>query len=143
LLGLPSVTGATLRLVDPLTVPRVAVMVEFPDATAVASPPFWPLTIVATLVFPDDHSTWAVRFAVALLLYVPVAVNCSVAPMATEGFDGVTAIEYSDGPVETVRLTGVPAFSVALAAGLVLMILPAATVLLVAMVTVPTTRSAF
>ena len=79
-----SVSGATLRLVDPFTVPSVAVIVEFPLATAVASPPF---VIVATPVVPDDHWTWVVRFAVVLLLYVPVAVNCSVAPMATDGSD--------------------------------------------------------
>jgi hypothetical protein len=44
-----------------------------------------------------------VKFCVELSEKVPVAVNCSVAPFAIEGFAGVTAIDTSVAAV-TVRV---------------------------------------
>src|SRR5262249_25500177 len=39
--------------------------------------------------------TWLVRSSVVLSVKVPVAVNCSVSPLGTDGFAGVTAMETS------------------------------------------------
>ena len=58
-----SVAGFTVRLVDPLTLPDVAVILLLPTATAVASPE---LLMVATLVVADAHVTELVRFCVLL-----------------------------------------------------------------------------
>ena len=51
--------------------------------------------IVATVVVAEPTSPLAVRFCVLLSLYVPVAVNCCVGPLAIDGFAGVTAIDCS------------------------------------------------
>ncbi len=56
-------------------VPEVAVMVAVPVATLVASPE---LLTVATDAAEDVHVAVLLRFLVVPLLYVPVAVNCSV-----------------------------------------------------------------
>jgi hypothetical protein len=74
--------------------------VVLPTATPVARPA---LVIVATAVLDELHVTALVRFCVLLSLYVPVAVNCCVAPVASEVFAGVTAIDTSVGAV-TIRL---------------------------------------
>ena len=55
------------------------------------------MLIVATLVLDELHVTDAVRFCVVPFEYVPVAVNCWVAPMLIEGFAGVTEIDVSVG----------------------------------------------
>ena len=51
--------------------------------------------IVATDGVAEAHVTWLVRFCVVPSVYVPVAVNCWVAPLAIDGFAGVTAIDCS------------------------------------------------
>ena len=76
--------------VEPLTEPRVALMVVLPTLAPVARPP---LVMVAAAVLLELHVTEAVRFCVLLSLYVPVAVKAWVRPLATDGFAGVTAIE--------------------------------------------------
>ena len=63
-------------------------------ATAVANPE---VLIVAFVASDGLHVTDAVMFCVLLSEYVPVAVNCWVAPTAILGFAGVTAIEASVG----------------------------------------------
>src|SRR5581483_623071 len=80
----------TVSTVEPLTDPKVALIVLVPAATPVASPA---VVIVATEVVPDAHVTWLVTFCVLLSVYVPVAVNCCVVPLAIDGFAGVTAID--------------------------------------------------
>jgi hypothetical protein len=60
---------------------------------AVARPPL----TVATEPADEIHVAVAVRFCVVPSLYVPVAVNCSVYPAATDAMFGVTAIEVSTG----------------------------------------------
>ena len=84
--------GETVSPVLPLTELSVAEMVVVPVATAVASPP---ALIDAAAVFEDAHVTWLVRFCVLESEYVPVAVNCWVAPTVSVAFAGVTAIEVS------------------------------------------------
>jgi hypothetical protein len=58
----------------------------------VANPP---AVIVATVVVTELQVAVLVKFCVELSEKVPVAVNCSVAPFAIEGFAGVTAIDTS------------------------------------------------
>ncbi len=55
--------------------------------------------IVATPVLEEFHVTVLVRFCVLLSVYVPVAVNCWVLPLGTDGLAGVTAIETNAGAV--------------------------------------------
>ena len=69
-LGLAGVTAidcrtaaVTVRTVEPVIPPRVALMVEVPVATAVARPP---LEMVATEVVAEAHVTWLVRSCVEL-----------------------------------------------------------------------------
>jgi len=71
-----------------------------PAATPVANPP---ALIVATVVVTELQVAVPVKFCVELSEKVPVAVNCSVAPFAIEGFAGVTAIDTSVAAV-TVRV---------------------------------------
>jgi hypothetical protein len=84
-------TGAVIvRPVEPVIAPEVACIVVLPVPTPVAKPV--PLTVAAP-VFVEVHVTALVRFNVLLSLYVPVAVNCCVAPFAIDGFTGLTAID--------------------------------------------------
>ena len=95
------VGAVAVRAVEPDTAPKVAVMVLEPlEATTVASPPE---AIVAVAGVPDAHVTEAVKFCVLLSVYVPVAENCCVDPLAIDGLAGVTAIETSVAGV-TVKL---------------------------------------
>ena len=73
-----------------VTEPRLAVMLLEPAATPVASPA---ALIVATEVVPDVQVTELVMLALLPSLYVPVAVNCCVAPALIEAAAGVTAID--------------------------------------------------
>jgi hypothetical protein len=87
-----SVAAVTVRTVEPLIPPDVALIVEVPTPAPVARPP---VLIVAVAVVPELQVTVLVRFCVVPSLKVPVAVNCCVAPLAIEGFAGVTAIDCS------------------------------------------------
>src|SRR5271169_670932 len=97
MLGLGGVTAidckaaaVTVRTVEPVTPLSVALTVELPTPTPVARPV---VVIVATDVVAEAQVTWLVRLAVELSEYVPVAVNCSVSPLAMLGLAGVTAID--------------------------------------------------
>ena len=94
-----SAAAATVRLVEPLMLPRVAEIVTGPADTAVARPA---LLIVAHVVSEEAQVTWLVKFSVVPLDNVPVAVNCSVSPTARLVLAGVTAIDWSAAAV-TVR----------------------------------------
>src|ERR1700678_2617458 len=85
-----SVAAVTVSKVEPLIEDDVAVIVELPTPAPVARPP---VLIVAVVVVPEVQVTVDVRFCVVPSLNVPVAVNCWVAPLAIEGFAGVTAID--------------------------------------------------
>src|SRR5579859_4872183 len=87
--------------------PNVAeIVVEPVDALAVAKPP---LVIVATVVDDDFHVTELVMSCVLLSLYLPVALNCCVSPLGTDGVAGVTVIDTRDGG-STVKLIPLLAF---------------------------------
>jgi hypothetical protein len=83
--------AVTVSAVEPVTPLKTALMVVLPVATPFARPP---AATVATLVCLELHVTREVRFAV-LLLKCPVAVNCSVFPLAIEGDVGLNVIEVS------------------------------------------------
>jgi hypothetical protein len=73
------------------TLPCVAMMVEVVfGVTPVAKPP-------EVMVAPVDalHVTLDVMFWVLLSAYVPVAVNCCIAPGATDAVKGLTAIDFN------------------------------------------------
>lgn len=70
--------------------PDVALIVVEPAATPVATPE---AAIVAMLVVLEDQVTDVVRFLVEPSLYVPVAVNCWVAPTEIDAEAGVTEME--------------------------------------------------
>lgn len=80
----------TVRVVEPLTEPKSALMVVAPGATLVARP--CPL-MVATAEVEEVQTTIPVMSCVLESLKVPVAVNCLVVPTAMLGFAGVTATE--------------------------------------------------
>src|SRR5215468_3195643 len=85
------VAGVTVRVAGPLTAPSVAEMVVVPTARVVAKP--WDpaaLEMVATLVIEYAQVTCVVRSWVEPSVKVPVAVNCSGLPFATEGVGGET-----------------------------------------------------
>src|SRR5216684_1929418 len=75
--------------------PLVAEIVDVPVPTLVARPV---LLIVATPRVAEAH-TALLSACVELSLNVPVAVNCCAAPLATDGFAGVTAIDTSTAGV--------------------------------------------
>lgn len=55
--------------------------------------------MLAIDVAEEVHVTESVRFCVLLFVYMPVAVNCSVIPIDTDGFAGVKVIETKVGAV--------------------------------------------
>ena len=71
------VGGDTVNVVLPVIPLSVAEMLVLPALTAVASPA---LVMVATPVFEEAQVAEPVRFWVLPSEYVPVAVNCWVAP---------------------------------------------------------------
>ena len=84
-----TVAAVTVRTVEPLISPTVALMLLVPAATPWARPLE---LIVALAVVPEAHVTVAVRSRCEPSLYVPVAVNCWVSPAAIDGLAGVTAM---------------------------------------------------
>jgi hypothetical protein len=84
----------TVRTVDPVTPLSVALIDDVPVATAVASPL---MVIVPTVFVADAQVTWVVTFLIELSEYVPVAVNCCVAPVRILGLAGVTAMDFKAG----------------------------------------------
>ncbi len=76
----------------PTILPEVAEIVLVPAATPVARPA---AVMVATPVLEEAHVTCPVMFFVLPSEYVPVALNCCVAPVKIVGSAGVTAIDVS------------------------------------------------
>jgi hypothetical protein len=92
-------TGDVVSVADPLTPPKVAVMVVEPTAAVAVASPFDPgvLLMVAIPVSVEAQVTDDVNFCLPLLEYVPVAVNCTVVSGAMLGSAGVTERESSTG----------------------------------------------
>jgi hypothetical protein len=98
-----SVAAVTVNVSGGLVTPlNAAVICDVPTPAPVATPAE---VIVATVVVPDTHVAWLVKFCVLVSEYVPVAVNCSVVPFAIDGLTGVTAIDTSAAAV-TVNVAG-------------------------------------
>jgi len=89
----------------------VALIVDVPVPTAVARPA---LVIVATEVVAEAQVTWLVKICVELSEYVPVAMNCSVSPLATLRFAGVTAIDLRAAAETVITVEPLIPLSVAL-----------------------------
>ena len=90
------VAGVTVKLAEPVALPRAAAIVTDPWLSAVARPlEFDALLIEATLVSEELQVTKLVKICVELSVYVPVALNCWFVPLAMLGFAGVTLIETS------------------------------------------------
>ena len=82
------VAALTVSTVEPLTSPRVALMLDVPAATPVREP----AVLIVAAGSSEAQVTWPVRSALELSQYVPVAVNCWVRPAAIDGLAGVTAM---------------------------------------------------
>jgi hypothetical protein len=85
-----TIAGVTVSVVDPLTPPRVAVIVTVPVAIEV--PSALELT-VPTAVLLEFQVEEAVRSWVLPSVKTPVALNCWVVPSAMDGPGGFTVIE--------------------------------------------------
>src|SRR5215469_17300096 len=81
----------------------MALMVVVPVESPVASPGDPVLAIDATMGTVDDQLTVEVRICVLPSVKVPVATNCWVNPLGSEGVAGVTAMEARVAAV-TVRV---------------------------------------
>jgi hypothetical protein len=117
-LGLAGVTeidsktaAVTVSTVEPVMPSSVALIVDIPVATPVASPP---LVMVATEVVAEAQVTWLVKFSVVSLEKVPVAVNCWDSPAGRLGLAGVTAIDSRTAAVTVSTVEPVMPSSVAL-----------------------------
>ena len=93
------VTEFTLSEVEPVTELRVALMVAFPGATAVAMPEF---PMVATETLSDAQVTSRVMTWLVESLNDPVAVYASLVPAGMVRAVGVTTMEVTEALV-TVR----------------------------------------
>ncbi len=87
-------TADTAKDVDPLIAPEVAVIVVAPGAPPAASPS---LVTVATFVAEEFQVAEVVRFLVLPSLSVPIAVNCTLAATTMDEFAGATAIDLRVG----------------------------------------------
>jgi hypothetical protein len=88
-------------VVEPETKAKLAVIVELPGVSVLARPE--PLT-VAILPSLDVQVTELLTSCVVKSLKVAVAVNCWVAPAATDGLIGVTVIEETTALVTVTRV---------------------------------------
>lgn len=86
-----SSTYFTTNVVDPLTVPDVALIVVLPAADPVAMPVS---DTVATEPLLEVHVTFVIT-PLVLFEYVAVATNDCVPPAEIVGFAGVTAIDVT------------------------------------------------
>src|SRR5438034_6164174 len=94
--GAVTVSTAVLLVMPP----EVAVILELPTLRPVATP----LALMeATAPLLEFQVTELVRSCVLLSVYVPVAVNGCVRPLAIEGLLGVTAMETRVGAVKIGR----------------------------------------
>lgn len=80
-----SVAAVTVKVVDAVVVPSVAMIVVVPTAVALATPE---LSIVATSGFEELQLICAVMSFAARWGEMPVALYCSVVPLAMLGFVG-------------------------------------------------------
>jgi hypothetical protein len=88
--------AAGVIMVDPEMFPEVAVMVDEPAATAVASPFVpWELLMAAIPASDELHVTEVVKSRAVWSEKVPTALNCTVVPGAMLALTGVTEMELN------------------------------------------------
>ena len=98
-----SAAGFTVSSVEPLIEFTLAPIVADP----VAAPLARPVALTdATVGLEELHDALAVKSLDEPSLYVPVAANCSVKPLAIAGFAGVTAMDTKVGAVTVSTSTG-------------------------------------
>jgi hypothetical protein len=85
----------TFSVAVPLTKPDVAVMTAVPTPSPLATPP---PAMLAT-VEDEVQVTELVRSCALPSLYVPVAVNCWLVPLAIDALPGLTDIDTNTGDV--------------------------------------------
>src|SRR6185437_16389715 len=96
----------------PVTFQSEAVIVALP--TPMATPVPWTLSMFTTdTMVPSDefHETMLVMSRVVPSLNVPLAVNCWVVPSGSDGSEGDTMIETSDGTVTVVEPDKLPSWT--------------------------------
>jgi hypothetical protein len=119
-----SAAGVTVSSVEPLIEFTLAPIVVDPVTDPIARPV---ALTGATVGLEELHDALAVKSFDEPSLYVPVAANCSVKPLAIVGFAGVTAMDT--------RIAGV---TVSVSAGLTM--LPSVAVMLLVPVATPVAR---
>src|SRR5882724_3459607 len=100
-----AVVAVTVTTVVPLTAPSVALIVDVPALTPVATPA---ALIVATAVVAEPHVTVDVKFCDVPSLKCPTAINACIAFAAIVGFAGVTLIVCNVGPAAETVSNAVP-----------------------------------
>jgi hypothetical protein len=90
-----STASPTLSVAEPLIEPDVAVMIALPTPCPLANPP---LAMLAT-VEDEFQVTELVRSCALPSLYVPVAANCWLVPLAIEALPGLTDNDTRTGAV--------------------------------------------
>jgi hypothetical protein len=88
---LASAGGPTVSNVDPLAEPELAVMVDVPCSSVLATP----LAEIVATDWSDEFQTTNCVTSCCCVPNVPVAVNGCVNPSATSGFDGETEMPVS------------------------------------------------
>src|SRR5437660_609848 len=91
--------GVTVRVVEPLIEPEVAVTLVLPNATLLAKPCEF---TVATPEFAVPQVAEFVRSRVLPSVYVPVAFKACVVPNANDGLPGVMTRETKVGCVTVI-----------------------------------------
>ena len=100
-----SVAAVTFSVALPVMPLTVAVIVVVHGVKALANPPG---AMVAYVTFDEAHASVEVRGWLLPSLYVPIAVNCSVRPAATDEVSGATAIDTSVGTTGVTFSVAVP-----------------------------------
>ena len=104
-IAMDATCGVTVSDEVPLIPPMAAVITLEPVATAVARPLE---LMVATDVVAEVQVTVELTFPVEPSLYLAVALNCWVAPIATLGLAGDTVMELKEGATVSVALPLIP-----------------------------------
>lgn len=96
-----SVAAVTVRVTAWELTPFDVAVIEVVPAVSVVASPREPavLLIDAVAVFEETHVTEPVKSCVELSVNTPIAVNCSVLPLATLGAAGVTPTDTNEAAV--------------------------------------------
>lgn len=127
--------AVTVKVVDPVIVPEVAMMLEVPGVRVLAKPAAFTVT---TVWVSEDHVTMLVRSCMLPSLNVPIAVNCCELLDESERFVGVTVIATSTAALTVNRVEAALAPKLALIVAVPVLILLASPWVPIALLTVAT-----